>query len=217
MTRLHTRTAVLAGALALAVTQFAEAQQQRGRGGRGGTVSQAELATLSEVQSDLKLTDEQKSKVAEINEKSAAEAREALQGASRENFAERREQLDKIRAEATSQLKAALDEAQQKRLREIWIQVAGTAALTDEDVAKELKLTQDQQRQIRQARRPGGQGGQDLSAEQRRERRREADQKTLAVLSAEQKEQFESMQGKKIEVDLVPLRQQQRPQRQRQT
>jgi hypothetical protein len=43
-----------------------------------------------------------------------------------------------------------------------------------------------------------------------REARDEGEKKALAVLSAEQREQFEKLQGKKIEIDTSPLLQRRR-------
>jgi Spy/CpxP family protein refolding chaperone len=213
--------AALALVLALAQTSLAQ-QQGRGRGfGRGFSVSQPQLATLEQVQTELKVTAEQKSKITEVNETLSSKRRELFQDSNRENFAERREQLDKANAEATEQLGAALDETQQNRLRELWIQVNGTGVLDEEPIAKELKLTEQQQTQIEQARddareamRAAFQNAGDQSDEQRRERflelRRESEQKVLALLTAEQREQFEKMQGKKIEIDTRQLFQRRR-------
>jgi hypothetical protein len=206
-------------ALALALVQSSEAQQGGRRGfGRGFTVSQPQLTSLEQVQTELKLTAEQKAKASEIDEQLRNKRRELFQGGNQDNFAERREQLAKATSEATEQLRAALDETQQNRLREIWIQVNGTAVLSDEALAKELKVTEQQQEQMSDARRESFeaafQNAGDLSDDERRERFREArdegEKKALAVLSAEQREQFEKLQGKKIEIDTSPLLQRRR-------
>ena len=216
-------TALAALALLLAVAENSFAQQQgRGRGfGRGFGFSQAQLASLEQVQTELKTTAEQKSKITEVNETLSSKRRELFQGADRENFAERREELEKAATEATEQVRAALDETQQNRLREIWIQVSGTSVLDDETIAKELKITEQQQTQLEEARdaareamRGQFQSLRDLPEDQRgqkvQELRRESEQKVLAVLTAEQREQFEKMQGEKIEIDIRPLFQRRR-------
>jgi protein CpxP len=219
MIRFQRMTVLIAGvALVLAVAQTADAQQGGRRGfGRGFSVSQAQLASLEQVQEELKLNDEQKTKVTSINEKLSTQRRELFQGANQENRAERGEQLAKLSAEATSQVQAALDEEQKKRLRGIWIQVAGAAiALENEDLAKELKITDDQKRELERVgeanRRAAGeafQGFADLSREQRTEKfnqfRRESNERALAVLTPEQREQLEKLQGKRVEVDLQQL------------
>jgi Spy/CpxP family protein refolding chaperone len=225
MIQIQRTTLLIAGvAIVLAVVQTADAQQGGRRGfGRGfGTVSEAQLASLEQVQEELKLNDEQKSKVTSINEKLRTERRELFQGANQENRAERGEQLAKLNAEATSQVQAALDDAQKKRLRELWIQVAGAAAALDnEEIAKELKVTDDQKRELErvseanlQAAREAFQGFGDLSPEQRTEKlsqfRRESNERALAVLTPEQREQFATLQGKKVEIDTAPLFQRRR-------
>ena len=216
-------TAIAALALLLVVAENSFAQQQgRGRGfGRGFNVSQPQLASLEQVQTELKVTAEQKSKITEANETLSSKRRELFQGGNQgnqDNRADRREQLERATAEATEQVRAALDETQQKRLREIWIQVNGTAVLDEEPISKELKITEQQRDQIAEARREAFEGAlqnfRDLSAEERREKfqeaRSEAEKKALAALTAEQRQQFEKMQGEKIEIDIRQLFQRRR-------
>ena len=216
-------TAIAALALALAFAQTSLAQQQgRGRGfGRGFSVSQPQLASLEQVQTELKVTPEQKAKISEINEQLAEDRRALGRPEGQDGFRQRAEQIEKLNAEATKQLHAAIDETQQNRLREIWIQVNGTGVLSDEAIAKELKITEQQQEQLTSTRRESFQAfgeafrsAGDLSEDQRREKlqelRRESEQKVLAVLTAEQREQFEKMQGEKIEIDTRQLFQRRR-------
>jgi hypothetical protein len=65
---------ILAISLTAACCESASAQGRGGRGGRGGfgmfgrNIHQIDLATLPEVQEELALTDEQKTKVADLND-----------------------------------------------------------------------------------------------------------------------------------------------------
>jgi Spy/CpxP family protein refolding chaperone len=217
MIRLQHRVFIAVGSLALLLAVADTASAQQGRRGRGfGTVSEAQLATLDQVQTELKLTAEQKSKLTDVDEKLSSQRRELFQDSNQDNRDERREQYAKAVSEATTQVRAALDENQKKRLRELWIQVNGAAVLDDEEVAKELKITDDQKRELeqvadanREAAREAFQGLGELSQEQRTEKfnqlRRESEQRTLGVLTPEQREQFEKLQGKKVEIDRSQL------------
>jgi Spy/CpxP family protein refolding chaperone len=141
-----------------------------------------------------------------------------------------------MRLERARQEKAKLAEIllphQMKRLTEIYIQVAGVNALQDEDIAKELGITDAQTgaiASIRDANReamrglfgppgggPGGPGGEgDREAMMARfreaqakmeEARKAGDAKILAVLTAEQKAKFEEMKGAKFELPEEALR-----------
>ncbi len=138
------------------------------------------------------------------------------------------EEVGKKRAalvkESEKGLAELLSEAQSKRLDEIALQLMGLRALSDADVAKKLKMTPDQKKGVEDAfkaadddRRKmfeelragggngGGGGGNGAGFEAMREKmdeaRKKSDEKVLAVLSADQKKQFDGMKGKPFEVD----------------
>lgn len=119
---------------------------------------------------------------------------------------------------------------QVERLKQINVQVRGVQALNDEEVATALGVTDDQKAEMQTIRdemgqkfqelfpRPqGGQGGQpgqrpQLSDEEQqalREKmtalRTESDEKQLAVLTDEQKAQFEEMKGEPVSFDIAEL------------
>jgi hypothetical protein len=121
-------------------------------------------------------------------------------------------EFEKARLERAREERAKLAEillpAQLKRLNEIYIQTAGTAALQDEEVAKELGINDAQKVQlvkVREAnneamRSQGREAFAGLDGEARAakfaEMRKAADDKVLAVLSADQRRKFEEMKGK---------------------
>jgi hypothetical protein len=207
---------VIGLALVLIVTQLASAQRGRGFGGRflGGT-SQLRLASLDQIQTELNLSEDQKKTVTELNAKLREQRTELFQAGG--DRAAAREKLAKLTSEATAKCAETLDEKQRTRLQEIYIQVNGAAALSDEKVAEMLAITDEQKAKLADVREPGLQSMRDafqdfqnLSNEERRERvaewRSEFNAKLLAALSEEQRGKFEQMKGEKIEIDLTQLR-----------
>lgn len=98
---------------------------------------------------------------------------------------------------------------QMKRLEEIYIQTMGMRALQDSEIAATLQITEAQQEQMRQAQQQVFEGMRDLftpgaDREQMREKmqalRKQAEEKVLAVLSADQQQQFADMKGKPFEM-----------------
>lgn len=147
---------------------------------------------------------------------------------------EERAQFEQQRLERARQEKAKLAEIllphQMQRLTEIYIQVAGVAALQDEDIAKELGITDAQKgaiTSIREANReamrgqfgpPGGggqpgEGDREAFAARMREAqakmdevRKAGDAKILAILTPEQKAKLEAMKGAKFDLPEEALR-----------
>src|SRR5262245_58992622 len=110
-------------------------------------------------------------------------------------------------ADAVAKAKKELKADQLARLKEISYQVRGGAALADEDVAAELKLTKKQIAQIKDTWDSEGNKlamllavGRSRNEEARRtfiaHHRKEAAKKMLALLSDEQKKDYTKMQGK---------------------
>lgn len=204
----------------LAIAQPPEGGRGRGRGGRGpGGMgggffnSTVDLAGIEQVQTELKLTDEQKSKIDEITSNLRDERRELRQRDNEFN----REEMDKLNGAASTKVAEVLEEAQQKRLVGILAQVNVGAALRDANVTKELNVTDDQKKklddaagEIRIAMRDSFEGFRDLSPEERREKmtsmRADADKKFLAILTSDQQSQLEQMKGDKFELDMSQFR-----------
>lgn len=98
-----------------------------------------------------------------------------------------------------------LDADQTKRLKEVWIQEQFGTAIADDEVAKELALTDDQRKsadkEIESAGQAlmemfqGGDHGPEM-AKKALEIRKKAGEKMLALLTEEQKKKYEAMKGK---------------------
>jgi Spy/CpxP family protein refolding chaperone len=224
---------VLVMALMLAAAFVPEAQAQaseRSRRGFGRGMSRGSylgLLRMEQVQKELKLSEEQVTKVATIGEELRESMREqytALRDI--EDRGQRREKMTELSAQfdqkAREKLGDVLEKEQMTRLNQIRMQVrAVMESLDDKDVAKQLKLTEEQQKklaqikkdtQIKQSELYGTMRG--ASREQRtevfqklRKIRNDADKQALELLTAEQKEAFEKMKGDKIE---LPMRRGQR-------
>lgn len=176
--------------------------RQRGQGGRGGG---GDLSANDKVQADLQLSDEQKESIKKLADK-AREDRAALTGLSQED---RRAKMQEMRKDMETKVDAVLNDKQKARMKEIRLQVRGTAALTDKDVAESLKLTDDQVSKIKDliksrddAMREAFTGGGPPDADTRAKLtkvRTDTNDKILAVLNSDQKASFEKMQGAKIE------------------
>jgi Spy/CpxP family protein refolding chaperone len=208
-------------AIVVALAQVAEAQREGGRrGGRGFGrmgfgVSPVQLAAESEeVQGALKLTDDQKTKIVEINDELTDARRDLFQGGGGS-----REEREKLNADAAAKLAEVLDEGQQKRLMGIQIQVNGANSLLDSAIAKVLNVTDDQQTQLSEVRDDNMEAmgeamrdlrDQDLSREEMtakmQELRTESDKKLLAVLTSDQQTQYEELKGDPVEVDMSQFR-----------
>jgi hypothetical protein len=206
----------LAGSICLvAVLTDSAAAQRRGNSRLFGAIPSVTLAQLEEVQQELKLTDEQKQKVEQLNEELVAARRDAWENAAGD-FDKMREDIAKIYADFTTQFNTALEEPQQKRAQELYIQINGAVALTNEAVTKELMVTDEQQKKLDQAAEESRQqvfdsfqDFQNMSDEERAKKVEELiesrDTSLSAVLTDEQKAQFEKMKGEKLEVNLDNL------------
>jgi hypothetical protein len=124
---------------------------------------------------------------------------------------EQQAESDKQRAERDKEANAKLAEIllphQIKRLNEIYVQQAGTAALFDDEIGKQLGISDSQKAQLTKVRdanlesmRTQGREAFNLEGEARAakfaEMRKESDSKMLAVLSADQQKKFEELKGK---------------------
>ena len=198
------------GMAAMLAIVIQPAWAQRGRGlGRMGGFSPATIAALDEVQGELKLTDEQKTEIETINDDTRSAMRELFNSGDGPNF----EAFEKLNQEATAKVDKVLDAGQVKRLQEITLQVNGASALNDSAVREQLHFTDEQTSKYEEARnanRDAMQELQDLSREERQAKRDElrkvADDRLLAILTPEQKTEFEAMKGAPLEIDLSQLR-----------
>src|SRR5262249_55313301 len=124
---------------------------------------------------------------------------------------EQQAEFEKMRLERAKEEKVKLAEIllphQIKRLNEIFVQQAGTAALYDEDIAGQLAINDAQKAKIAEIRQQNQevmgpimremfQGDRDAARAKLDEIRKATDAKLVAVLSADQQKKFEEMKGK---------------------
>ncbi len=205
---------ILAVLAVMAITtsaSWALAQQERRSVRRSrmgfGPPSSVRLATAKEVVADLKLSEEQQQKIAEINSNLESEVRKAF------GSGEAREKLQELMQNASANLAEVLDDDQEKRLTGILIQINGASAMMDSSVAKALDITDDQERKLRDVMRNSRDRFREvfeLPPEERRvamdEVRSEIDEDLMDVLTEEQKAQMESLKGEPIEIDMAQFR-----------
>lgn len=133
----------------LAVSAVSMAQ---GRGGGmrmfgGGGGGQSMLLQREDVQGELKLTAEQKSKLEEMRTAMMEEMRGSFQpGGDREAMMK---QVQEMMKKADKEALAVLDDGQKKRLKELWVQRSGNRVVTNEDMQKELGLSDGQKQKIK--------------------------------------------------------------------
>jgi hypothetical protein len=195
MKQINASLAVLA-VVACASTVLA---QERGGGFRRGGVMG--LLSSTEVQAELKITDDQKAKLEALRAE-----RGSREGLSRD---ERRARDEEFAKKVDETLKSILDEPQQQRLAELRLQRDGVRSLARAEVAEKLGLDQAQKDQLAKIQaddaaveRPDLRN---VSQEERekyftesRDRREKMESAMLAVLTDAQKETFETMQGAKF-------------------
>lgn len=126
-----------------------------GGGSPGGIMygfdMQSRQPTLrNDVSKELKLTDAQKTKLLEFQQKQMEEMFAAFQGGGGPPTQEQIQASMKKRNEAEAKLlKEVLDEAQNKRLKELWVQRAGNSIILNADIQKELGLSEDQNKKAK--------------------------------------------------------------------
>jgi hypothetical protein len=189
--------------LAAALLAGSASAQRRGGGGGGREV----LLRMPEVQAELKLTDEQKTKVTEMLGQLRGGRRGQGGGFRNLSPEEREKQLAERRANEQKQLQAILNTDQLKRYRELQLQRQGLTALRDTALQDELKLTTDQRskvagvlteqaeemRKIRQG--AGGGGDRAALRTETAALRKKTEEKLEALLTDDQKKQWKEMLG----------------------
>lgn len=172
---------------------------QGGRGGMGGGMMSSRLMVMlrggEALQKELDFSDEQVAKLGDLME----ELREARGD---------QDAMKDIEKDALGML----DEKQQTRLTEIYVQVAGMAALTDETVAKKVGLSADEQAKVKELIDANRSEMQELFQEMRDGGDREAMREKMTemgeklnksleeLLSDEQLKKFEELKGEKFEM-----------------
>lgn len=139
-----------------AVSAMAQGGGGRGQGGgmRGmmGGGGDLQLLQRKDVQADLKITADQQKKLEAIQEEQRQVMQQRMEemrngggGGDREAMMA---EFRKMNEAMNAKVKEVLTADQQKRLKEIGIQLAGNRAVMREDVQKELGLTADQKKKI---------------------------------------------------------------------
>lgn len=201
--RLPLLAAVLAAALGSAI---ASAQPGRGIGGFGGpggfrpdrgTV----LGVLREeaVQKELKLTDDQKKQVVALADSAGptremyavfGELREASPEVRDAKMAEFRKKSDEIRKAAEEKLKGVISTEQFARARQLALRQAGARGLQQDEIAADLKLTDEQKAKLKEILEPKPDPNVDfrtMKPEDFQKQREEREKNALAVLTDEQR------------------------------
>ncbi|MEX2286335.1 MAG: hypothetical protein WD648_04540 [Planctomycetaceae bacterium] len=213
----------LAFVVTCVVVDTAEAQRGGARGRGRGPEDMVTLAANEQVQKELAVTDEQKPQITKIAEAYRDELRQLSSGSeslSREERAKQRTEQAPKRQEIADkhekELAGVLKEDQQKRLKEITIQVQGGRALLRPDVSAALKLSDEQKQKIKQVLDSqmergakvfaDAQGDREALTKKLGELRKEIDTEAVAVLNKDQQTQFESMKGEKFELQRAERR-----------
>lgn len=153
---------VLLGIAILAIAVMSQAQRGGGFGGMMGGGGAAALLAREDVKADLKLTDEQKDKLAALMPTGDREAmmamfQEIMKEAGISDFQEMRTEegqkkmapvMAKRMADMKKKQEAILTPEQNKRLAEINVQFNGNRVVTQADVAKALSVTEEQTKAI---------------------------------------------------------------------
>jgi len=201
------------------------------RGQRGGQGSELQLAMRHDVQVDLAVTDDQKTKLQELSDKQRAARGNGGGGrrggnggggngggAGTNGGTVDREAMMKAMQEQREQthkdLAAILNEGQMKRLGEIQVQLQGNRAILNADVQKQLGMTSDQIQKIKDLQTKQQEANQSLrqkmqSQEMTREEAQAAMQKNNTamndelgkILTADQTAKLKSIGGKEFKAD----------------
>jgi Spy/CpxP family protein refolding chaperone len=200
MNKLAQRFFVLIALVSCVALAAAQGGGQRGGQRRGGGNTELTLAARADVQKELAVTDDQKTKIADLNTKANEARRAAFQNAQQMDPAERAKIMADMRAQQKKDLAGVLNDGQMKRLGELLLQREGYNALGQESVQKDLGLSSDQVSKIKDLMQKAQEANAALRQNQdmTREERTAAQQK---VLTSDQDAKFKSMQGKPFTFD----------------
>jgi Spy/CpxP family protein refolding chaperone len=206
--------ALLIMGLIVCLGGLAQSQQKgKGRGGFGPGGGLAGLLNNKSVQQEVKMTDEQVKKVADLVKETREKHKDDLESAKglegQERFQKMGEINKAINEELTKSLGDVLQPEQVKRVKQIAVQTQGVRAFSDETVQKELKLTDDQKDKIktinddmRQEMQSIFSGGGDREENRKKMQtlQKETMEKVSAVLTDDQKKTWKEMTGEPFEV-----------------
>lgn len=207
------RLAVLMVGLLVAVPALA--QRQPGGGFGRQQLSLSALLQNKSVQEELKLTEDQVSKLKTVSDgirdKFKEEMDKAKEGKDFKAFGEIFKKINDATTEAvTKEAGTLLKPEQLQRIKQIEVQVQGVSALTKEDVQKELKLSEDQVGKIKglledmnkDIQDAGKEAGKDFKKRQEATTkiRTATQEKITEILSETQQKSWKDMTGEKFEL-----------------
>jgi hypothetical protein len=211
MRSLPTKLAVAGLVLALALPAFA---QRRG-GGRGGFGQQGPMLIFNKsVQDELKLTDDQKASVTKLQGKQ----REMMQKAREDAGDDFAKAMQTYRQAMGKEVNTVLKSEQQKRFKQIQVQVGGAQALRGPEVAKALNLTDKQKEEIQGIIQDSLKDAAEIFKDAQGDREKmqqafqkiqkmnqEANAKALKLLSADQQTTYKQLTGEKFNFKPDPI------------
>ena len=187
-------------------------------GGRGGGDMTMSLLRIEAIRTELEMSPDQEEALTKMQEQGRperpnADFRNMSEEERTEFFTKMRKQAEERNTKMKEQLEEVLFPEQLERLQEINIQLQGIAALRNADVAKELKITDAQKKELEEVQagmmekmREGMRelftsgGGREGMREKIEKMRADMEGDVLAVLTSDQKKKFEEMKGEKFEM-----------------
>jgi len=187
-------------------------------GGRGGGDMTMTLLRVEAIRTELEISPDQEEALTKMQEQGRAERpdgdfRNMSEEERTEFFTKMRKQAEERNTKMKEQLEEVLFPEQLERLQEINIQLQGIAALRNADVAKELKITDAQKKELEEVQaglmekmREGMRelftsgGGREGMREKIEKMREDMEGDVLGVLTSDQKKKFEEMKGEKFEM-----------------
>jgi Spy/CpxP family protein refolding chaperone len=188
----------------------------RGMFGGGGRFNDPTfLLGAEQVQKELELSDEQKTKVGSLVD----DARQSMMGLRDLSQEERQTKMQDMAKANRKKIDDILMPPQRERLDQISLQIAGAGALSRPEIADKLSLTADQKSKLQELADDAQQKRMDLFSagpptdqQEMQDRMQKAQkigadqkEKAMAVLTADQKQTFEKMQGKKFDFDITQM------------
>ena len=198
-----------------------------GGGAASLSMQYGRLLMIPTVQKELELVDDQKTKISDASQTMRDSMQEAFSGMQPPTPDMTPEEQQKAREEMQKKMQPIQDKFQKavegillpnqaKRLKEIALQVAGTAALSDKQVQDDLKLSSDQVVKIKTINEDMGKKIQALFAEangdfqslrpKMQEIRQDTEKQLTGVLTDAQKAALEKMKGPTLDIPADELR-----------
>lgn len=212
MTAVRGRKIALLTTLALlSIASLAQAQNGARGGTRFGAVADGiriNLLAVPEVQEALKLSDEQKASLTKLIEDHRGKMqtlRGGLGGASSDERQKKFAEVAQTIKTASEECMKLLNNEQTDRLGQIVLQARGAAALHDETTAESLKLTTEQKQKLAtirdEERAKARENIQNRGGREKwQEIAKDSNEKSMAVLTDEQRAEFAKLQGEKIDL-----------------